>query len=112
MCGDAPETREHLFMECQAASNAWRAFPTYSSTLQPGMSFVDWVEEILAKLSHPKTEIFCTIAWFIWRHKNEVRTGTRPREASQISTKATRYAIEFLEAASEAPQIPNESSNK
>uniref|UniRef100_A0A2N9EM79 Reverse transcriptase zinc-binding domain-containing protein n=1 Tax=Fagus sylvatica TaxID=28930 RepID=A0A2N9EM79_FAGSY len=112
VCGDEAETRDHLFMECPAVTNAWRAFPIYLSTLQPGMRFVDWVEEILAKLSHPETEIFCTTAWFIWRHRNEVWTGTGPREASQISTKATRYAIEFLEATSEVPQIPNESSKK
>ena len=76
------------------------------------MSFMDWIEEILAKLSHPEIEIFCTTAWFIWRHRNEVWTGTGPHEASQISTKATRYAIEFLEATSEAPQIPTVSNNR
>jgi hypothetical protein len=110
VCGDAPETREHIFMECQAASNAWKAFPTYSSTLHPGMNFMDWIEEILAKLNHPEIEIFYTTAWFIWRHRNEVWSGTGPREASHISTKATQYAMEFLEATSEAPQIPTVSN--
>ncbi|GMY34096.1 hypothetical protein FCV25MIE_29338 [Fagus crenata] len=112
MCGDEAETRDHLLMECPTAINAWREYPSFFSSLKPGMTFVDWVEEILSKFSHPEIEIFCTIAWFIWRHRNEVWSGTGDHEASQIPTKATRYAIEYLEAVSKAPPIPNVQNNK
>ena len=84
----------------------------FLSSLHSSMSFVDWVEEILSNLSQPDIEIFCTMAWFIWRHRNEVWTCTRSREASQIPTKAICYAIEFLEAVSEAPQTPSGLNNK
>lgn len=107
VCGEEAETRDHLFMECLIATNVWRTFPSFFSSLQAGMSFVDWVEEILTKFSHPEIEIFCTIAWFIWRHRNEMWTNTGPREASQILMKATQYAMEFLEAVSEAHPSPN-----
>jgi hypothetical protein len=52
-------------------------------------------------LSSPDIEIFFTLVWFIWRHRNEVWSGLHLGEMLQISPKASRYALEFLEAVSD-----------
>lgn len=101
VCGDEAETIDHTFMNCSVALAVWGKHPNLMALLQSGMCFVDWVEVILSSLSSPDIEIFFTLVWFIWRHCNEVWSGSHPGEVKQISLKASRYALEFLEAVSD-----------
>uniref|UniRef100_A0A2N9GXY8 Reverse transcriptase domain-containing protein n=1 Tax=Fagus sylvatica TaxID=28930 RepID=A0A2N9GXY8_FAGSY len=56
-------------------------------------------------------KIFFTLAWFIWRHRNEVWSGSHPGGINQIAPKASKYALEYLEAVSDPPlfQVAHES---
>uniref|UniRef100_A0A2N9GCH6 Reverse transcriptase domain-containing protein n=1 Tax=Fagus sylvatica TaxID=28930 RepID=A0A2N9GCH6_FAGSY len=101
VCGYEAETIDHTFMNCSVALAVWGKHPNFIALLQSGMCFVDWVEVILSSLSSPDIEIFFTLVWFIWRHRNEVWLGLHPSEVQQISLKASRYALEFLEAVSD-----------
>ena len=67
--------------------------------LQSGMWFVDWVEVILSNLSSLDIEIFFNLAWFIWRHRYEVWSGS----INQIALKASKYALEYLDAIWDPP---------
>ena len=103
VCGEEAETINHMFIDCPVALEVWSKYPLYMTLLQSGMCFVDWVEVILSNLSSPNIEIFFTLVWFIWRHCNEVWSGLHPGGINQIAPKASKYALEYLEAVSDPP---------
>ena len=101
--GEEAKTISHMFIDCPIALEVWSKYPLYMTLLQFGMCFVDWVKVILSNLSSLDIEIFFTLAWFIWRHCNEVWLGSHPGGIHQIAFKASKYALEYLEVVSDPP---------
>ena len=99
VCGEEAKTINHMFIDCPVALEVWSKYPLYMALLQSGMWFVDWVEVILSNLSSLDIEIFFNLAWFIWRHRNEVWSGS----INQIALKASKYALEYLDAIWDPP---------
>lgn len=99
ICFEDAETISHIFMECEVARECWNKHNSFTQLLsQPMAGFVDLVEEVMDKCDSPEIEIFFTTTWFIWRHRNEIWSGSSNPNSQLISSRAAKYALEYIEA--------------
>ena len=78
------------------------------------MDFQDVVHYALQILPSPDIEIFVTVAWMIWRRRNEVWQGQLdpPWSNPNIFLQAVAYSAEFLDYAQRLSKEGTQDSNK
>lgn len=57
--------------------------------------FIDIVWTIREEKPKMDWELFATIAWSLWNHRNLVKHGGQCKETSKIAREATEYIKEF-----------------
>ena len=72
-CEDAVETGDHLLWGCEFAQRVWQECPVQIPlNSHDGLSFKEFIMGCVSEVLSPGLEIVFTMAWAIWRARNEV----------------------------------------
>lgn len=97
-CEEEPDTCDHVLWRCEFAQRVWGAC---SVPIPEGVdirpTFMGFMECCLKALDTPDVEIIFTIAWMLWKARNELMWDGSPSNVANICCRAFVLAIEFLE---------------
>jgi hypothetical protein len=94
LCDQAPETLQHLLLQCPLARQAWYEILAWlrMTTRPPDQeaSLMDWWQHAKANTAKPMRKglasITLLIPWMIWKHRNEcIFDGAQPSALTLIS---------------------------
>ncbi|GLT52770.1 hypothetical protein SLA2020_260900 [Shorea laevis] len=76
LCGDAPETLDHLFRECAFSNLLWTAItPYHLNDIAQGLCFTEWLEKNCCNHSDDEgikwSTIYATAIWALWFFRNQ-----------------------------------------
>ena len=96
VCQDEAKTILHIFWNCPYARSAWFNSPLhkFSNSLRVSV-WSDVVEEVLKEQCKHTIEVFFTLAWMIWGHRNNVWLQKPSVAADCLGEKATAYMEEY-----------------
>nr|GFB02688.1 hypothetical protein [Tanacetum cinerariifolium] len=89
-CNTAMETNEHVFFECDTASNIWRLVSLWSTSNMPSFSSsIDWLQWFDNRRATKSSKdriyaIFAATLWILWRYRNNVIFSDHPIRKSNI----------------------------
>uniref|UniRef100_A0A2N9FZ97 Reverse transcriptase zinc-binding domain-containing protein n=1 Tax=Fagus sylvatica TaxID=28930 RepID=A0A2N9FZ97_FAGSY len=98
LCGDEAETIGHVLWLCPFTESIWRSTPLFSKLpIDCIMDFQDVMDSALTNLPSPDIEMFITLAWLIWKTRNEVWQGKPIPSNPNLFLQAAAYSAEFIE---------------
>jgi hypothetical protein len=97
-CETEAETCDHVLWRCEFAQRVWSACAVkLPSRVVIQMTVVDFLECCLQELASPDVEIIFTTAWMLWSAQNALLWEGQNSTVSDICTKSSILAIEYLE---------------
>ncbi|CAN1303547.1 Putative ribonuclease H protein At1g65750 [Linum perenne] len=92
LCSLAPETNQHLFLECQFAEDCWNLADLQGLVMDLRVStttFTEWLMMVLHSVPEPRRSKVIAVLWGLWRERNQ-------RVWSQEAWTASKLALEGL----------------
>ncbi|KAL4588235.1 hypothetical protein LXL04_001117 [Taraxacum kok-saghyz] len=78
ICGNYPETLDHLFLKCEVASSTWGEMlrwleldQHHANTMQ---DVFDWVDNLVINTRKKEVvdAVVCSLKWYIWKFRNDM----------------------------------------
>lgn len=94
-CGER-ETSGHTLWECRTVAEVWKESRiNLPNGLSPQGDFIDLVWNLLETPNDFDWEHSATIAWCVWKNRNEMKHEGRSKQAKSFVVEAGRYVKEF-----------------
>ena len=98
-CGEEAETVDHLLWGCDFAQKVWKACPAQiPSSVTVSQSFSELVAQCMVTLNSLSLEIVLTIAWAIWKARNDLVWNDHLSPVVEICEQATGSTLDNLES--------------
>lgn len=93
LCGKFHDTK-HALWDCEAVKRVWCKEFSWINPLEAAHgTFLDLVDRLMSRPS--VTELFATMAWFIWTHRNKVRLREKTISLGSIDEAASSFLQQF-----------------